>query len=97
MMTVWPYFRECGLPLFGYLVAVAAVVVAGGWIAVTAWTLRNAVAHIIALVLLFWGLVLTADVLLPRTGYAATPATWRCGEPDSGPPWMRWFAPPDTE
>jgi len=28
MMTAWPYFRECGLPLYGYLCAVAAVVVA---------------------------------------------------------------------
>ncbi len=97
MMTAWPYFRECGLPLFGYLCAVAAVVVAGGWIATTAWKLRNGLAHILALVLLFWGLVLTADLLLPRTGYAAMQATWQCGEPDSGPSWMRWFGPPISE
>jgi hypothetical protein len=94
MMTAWPYFRECGLPLYGYLCAVAAVVVAGGWIAVTAWKVRNGVAHVLALVLLFWGLVLSADALLPRTGYAAVPATWQCGEPGVGPSWMRWFAPP---
>jgi hypothetical protein len=97
MMTAWPYFKECGLPLFGYLSAVASVVVAGGWIAVTAWKLRNGVAHILALILLFWGLVLTADELLSRTGYAAATATWQCGEPGSGPAWMRWFAPPGVE
>ncbi|HEY8198087.1 MAG TPA: hypothetical protein VIG04_13995 [Gemmatimonadales bacterium] len=97
MMTVWPYFRECGLPLFGYLGALAAVVVAGGWIAVTAWQLRNGIAHILALILLFWGLMLTADQLLSRTGYAAAPATWMCGAPDSGPGWMRWFAPTGVE
>jgi len=97
MMTGWPYFRECGLPLYGYLFAVAAVVVAGGWIAVTAWTLRNGVAHVLALVVLFWGLVLVADVLLPRTDYAAASATWQCGEPGSGPSWMRWFAPPAVD
>jgi hypothetical protein len=95
MMTAWPYFRDCGLPLFGYLAALVAVVVAGGWIAVTAWQLRNGIAHILALVLLFWGLVLTADVLLSRTNYAAAPATWQCDVPGSGPSWMRWFAPPD--
>ena len=94
MMTAWPYFRECGLPLFGYLFAVAAVVVAGGWIAVTAWKLRNGIAHILALVLLFWGLVLTADELLPRSGYAAAEAHWQCVVPESGPRWMRWFAAP---
>lgn len=93
MMTAWPYFRECGLPLFGYLGAVAAVVVAGAWIAATAWRLRNGAAHILALVLLLWGLALTADQLLQRTGYAAVPATWQC-EAGSGPAWMRWFAPP---
>jgi hypothetical protein len=94
MMTVWPYFRDCGLPLVGYLSAVATVVVAGGWIAVTAWKMRKGIAHILALILLFWGLVLTADELLPRTGYAAATATWQCGEPGSGPSWMRWFGPP---
>lgn len=93
MMTGWPYFRECGLPLFGYLGAVVAVVVAGGWIAATAWKLRNGVAHILSLVLLFWGMVLAADEVLPRTGYAAITATWHCEAPDSGPSWMRWFAP----
>jgi hypothetical protein len=94
MMTAWPYFRDCGLPLVGYLSAVATVVVAGGWIAVTAWKMRKGIAHILALILLFWGLVLTADELLPRTGYAAATATWQCGEPGSGPSWMRWFGPP---
>lgn len=93
MMTVWPYFRDCGLPLFGYLAAVAAVVLAGGWIAVIAWKLRNEVAHVVALLLILWGLALTSDVLLPRTGYAAVPASWQCGEPGSSPSWMRWFGP----
>lgn len=93
MMTAWPYFRECGLPLFGYLAAVAAVVLAGGWLAVISWQLRSELAHILALLLLLWGLALTLDVLLPRTGYAAVPASWQC-EAGSGPAWMRWFRPP---
>lgn len=97
MMAAYPYFRECGLPLFGYLTAVAAVILAGGWVAVLSWQMRNEVAHILSLLLILWGLVLTADVMLPRTGYAAVPATWQCGEPGSGPAWMRWFAPPGAE
>jgi hypothetical protein len=94
MMAAYPYFRECGLPLFGYLCAVAAVVLAGAWVAVLAWQMSNEVVHLGALLLILWGLVLTADVLLPRTGYAAIPASWQCGEPGSGPSWMRWFGPP---
>lgn len=97
MMAAWPYFRECGLPLFGYLAAVVTTVVAGGWIAVTAWKLRNGIAHVLALGVLLWGLVLTADVLLSRTGYAAVSQSWQCGEPGTGPAWMRWFAPPGVE
>jgi len=97
MMTAYPYFRACGLPLFGYLCAVAAVVLAGGWVAVLSWQTRNELAHIISLVLILWGLVLTADAFLPRIGYAAVPSTWQCGEPGSGPAWMRWFAPPGAE
>ena len=97
MMSAYPYFRECGLPLFGYLFAVGAVVLAGGWVAVLSWQMRNEVTHVLSLVLILWGLILTSDVLLPRTGYAAVPATWGCGEPGSGPAWMRWFAPPGAE
>ena len=97
MMTAYPYFRDCGLPLFGYLFAVAAVVFAGGWVAVLSWQLRNEITHVLSLLLILWGLALTSDVLLPRTGYAAVPATWACGEPGSGPAWMRWFAGPSTE
>lgn len=92
MMTVWPYFRECGLPLIGYLCAVLVVVGMGGWIAVTAWKLQSAAAHILALILLLWGLALTADLLLPRSGYAAVAATWQCEVPGSAPSWMKWFA-----
>jgi hypothetical protein len=97
MMTAYPYFRDCGLPLFGYLFAVAAVVFAGGWVAVLSWQMRNEIAHVLSLILILWGLVLTSDILLPRVGYAAAPATWGCGEPGSGPAWMRWFAPPGAE
>jgi hypothetical protein len=95
MMAAYPYFRECGLPLFGYLCAVAAVVLAGGWVAVLSWQMRNEVAHVLSLALILWGLALTSDVLLPRTGYAAVPATWQCDVPESGPSWMRWFRPTD--
>ena len=97
MMAAYPYFRDCGLPLFGYLCAVAAVVVAGGWVAMLSWQMRNEIAHVLSLVLILWGLILTSDVMLPRTGYAAVPATWQCGEPGSGPAWMRWFGPATAE
>jgi hypothetical protein len=78
VMTQWPYPHGCGLPLLGYLGAVAMVLVTGAWIAVASWRLRNGVAHILALVILFWGIVLAAEQVLPRVGYAAERASWRC-------------------
>jgi len=54
------------------------VMLAGGWIAVSSWRLRVGVVHTLALMLLFWGIVLAAEQALPRVGYAAERATWRC-------------------
>jgi len=96
MMLGWPYFRDCGLPLFGYLTAVFALLGAGVWTAVIAWDLRNPAAHIVSLLILLWGVVLVSSEVLPRTGYAAVTATWQCQVPDSSPSWMRWFAPPES-
>ncbi len=79
VMTQWPYPRRCDLPLAGYLAAVGMIVIAGGWIAFSSWRMRSAVPHVLALVLVFWGILLTADQVLPRIGYAAEQATWRCG------------------
>jgi hypothetical protein len=79
VLTQWPYARACGWPLITYLGAVATVLITGGWIAVAAWKQRAAVAHALSLILLFWGIVLAAEQLLPRIGYAAKVATWQCG------------------
>jgi len=82
-MTQWPYSRGCNLPLVGYLAAVATVIAAGVSSAIAAWRLRSGVAHVLALALFFWGIVLAAERVLPRVGYAADRASWRCSE---GPP-----------
>jgi hypothetical protein len=77
-MTQWPYPRGCDLPLVGYLGAVSAVIAAGGSSALAAWRLRSGAAHVLSLILLFWGIVLAAERVLPRVGYAAERASWRC-------------------
>jgi hypothetical protein len=78
VMTQWPYPHGCGSPLVGYLAAVAMVMVTGAWIAVASWRLRNATVHILAFVILFWGISLAAEQVLPRIGYAAERASWGC-------------------
>ncbi|MBI2072445.1 MAG: hypothetical protein HYT81_05300 [Gemmatimonadetes bacterium] len=78
VMTQWPYAHACGFRLYLYLAAVAAVLVAGGWGSLSSWKLRMGVAHVTSLMVIFWGLVLAAQQVLPRIGYAAVAASWRC-------------------
>lgn len=78
MMTQWPYPNACGLPLAEYLGAITMVMVAGAWIAVASWSLRSAPSHILALLLLLWGIALAAGQVLPRIGYAAVRLSWHC-------------------
>jgi hypothetical protein len=77
-MTQWPYAHECGVALLGYGGAVTTVILAGSWVALASWRRRNACAHVLALLLTFWGIVLAAEQLLPRIGYAAERAAWQC-------------------
>jgi hypothetical protein len=78
LMTQWPYSHECGVRLFAYVGAVSSVVLAGSWIGFVSWRRRNGYAHVLALILAFWGVVLVAEQLLPRIGYAAEAAVWQC-------------------
>ncbi|MCE9603106.1 MAG: hypothetical protein K8S21_12955 [Gemmatimonadetes bacterium] len=75
----WPYAHDCGLYLHLYLGVIAAVLVSGGWASIMAWRSHVALAHLSALVVFFWGIVLAAEQVLPRIGYAAIEATWMCG------------------
>ena len=77
-LTRWPYARECGGFLAAYGFAVAVAVLAAVWVAVASWKLRDGVAHVLAVLLLLWGLALAAERVLPRIGYAAQQARWRC-------------------
>ena len=77
-MPLWPYDHACGIKLFIYLGGVLTVVVAGVWSSLSSWKRRMGTAHLISQLLVIWGLVLTAEVMLPRFGYAKTPATWFC-------------------
>ena len=84
-MGGWPYPRACGLPLFSYLGAVGTVIFAGSWAASASWRMRSGLAHTIALVLVFYGMLLVGSELLPRTGYAVERATWGCTDVGIGP------------
>jgi len=81
-MLFWPYAVRCGPGLYGYLAATAVVAGAGVWTAVWTWRHRASRAHVVALLLIAWGIGLAAVEVLPRIGYAtpsaAHPAMWAC-------------------
>lgn len=77
-MTQWPYPFACGLRLYLYLGAAGVVVIAGLWGSVIAWKRRMAVAHLLSLLVVLWGLVLAGKVVLDRTGYARERMSWVC-------------------
>lgn len=74
----WPYAHDCGWLLHTYLGVIGAVLISGCWASWSAWRARVAGAHVLALIVVFWGTVLAAEQLLPRIGYAAVEAVWRC-------------------
>ena len=78
VITQWPYPHACGLGLLQYLGAVAMVMVTGTWIAVISWSRRHAAGHILALLLILWGIALVTYEILPRVGYAALRWSWQC-------------------
>jgi hypothetical protein len=61
-----------------YLAAVLTVIVVAGWVFIATWFHRMGFAHLMALILGFWGVVLAAEQVLPRIGYAEKEATWLC-------------------
>jgi hypothetical protein len=81
-LACWPYEVTCGAMLFGYLAAVAVLIMGGIWTSSATFKHRMAGRHLISLVVIVWGIVLGAAEVLPRIGYA-NPApgrstTWHC-------------------
>lgn len=89
-LTLWPYERECGSGLFGFLGVEAMIVVGGVWVAFTTWRYRLPRMHALSLFIVLAGLVLLAAEVLPRVGYAIVdpkhPPSFSCLETENAPP-----------
>ncbi|MBI1722345.1 MAG: hypothetical protein HYR48_00380 [Gemmatimonadetes bacterium] len=98
-LTQWPYAKNCGLPLFGYLGGVAALVAVALSGMASSWKSRSGFAHALSVGLLFWGSALAALEVLPRIGYAQQKAVWLCetrpAQP-AQPPVRQPATPPST-
>jgi hypothetical protein len=78
----WPYASRCGVGLYGFVGAEAAVIVGGAWVAIYSWRRRAAWAHITAILTLLAGIAFVGLEVLPRVGYAkpdpTRPVEWGC-------------------
>jgi hypothetical protein len=81
----WPYVRDCGQGLFGFMAAEAVFVAGAIWVATFTWKHGMPRTHILALLITLGGLSLIAAEVLPRNGYAKVdaknPPQWWCSEP----------------
>ena len=83
-IVFWPWGWRCGSDLVVFMAAVAGVTLSGVWAARSTWHHRAGKRHVLALLVVLWGLTLTAWQVLPRAGlvvpnYMNVPAVWGCG------------------
>ena len=88
-LLFWPYAKDCGLGLFGFLGAEAVIVIGGVWIGITTWRARLPRMHLVSLAIALAGLILIAADVLPRVGYAAVdaknPPSFSCSDTPVSP------------
>ena len=88
-LPLWPNDKSCGLRLVFYLGAAGIALLMGVLGALSSWSYRRGLAHVLSLLAIAWAGVMAAREILPRAGYARHELTWSCPEAppmDSPPP-----------
>jgi hypothetical protein len=98
VLVLWPRANDCGLGLLYYLAGIAALLITGLFGARASWRRHQGLAHTLALLAIGGSLVLAAQEILPRTGYARDAARWTCPVASSEPqaPSFEAAPPPGT-
>jgi hypothetical protein len=83
-LRFWPYPRDCGPGLFGFIATEVVMVIGALWVVVCTWRYRMAKTHALALMMVLGALALLEIEVLPRVGYAkvdaASPPQWWCSD-----------------
>ena len=86
-LPLWPNDKSCGLPLVFYIGAAALALLMGVLGALSSWSYRRGLAHLLSLLVIVWAGVMAAREILPRAGYAREEKHWTCPEtPAATPP-----------
>jgi hypothetical protein len=79
-LPLWPNDKSCGLRLVFYLGAAGIALLMGVLGALSSWSYRRGLAHLLSLLAIVWAGVMAAREILPRAGYARHELTWSCPE-----------------
>ena len=79
-LPLWPNDKSCGLRLVFYLGAAGIALLMGVLGALSSWSYRRGLAHLLSLLAIVWAGVMAAREILPRTGYARQELRWTCQE-----------------
>jgi hypothetical protein len=79
-LPLWPNDKSCGLRLVFYLGAAGIALLMGVLGALSSWSYRRGLAHLLSLLAIVWAGVMAAREILPRAGYARQELTWSCPE-----------------
>jgi hypothetical protein len=79
-LPLWPNDKSCGLRLVFYLGAAGIALVMGFVGALSSWSYRRGLAHLLSLLAIVWAGVMVAREILPRVGYTRQELHWTCPE-----------------
>jgi hypothetical protein len=79
-LPLWPNDKSCGLRLVFYIGAAGIALLMGVLGALSSWSYRRGLAHVLSLLAIVWAGVMAAREILPRAGYARHELTWSCPE-----------------
>lgn len=82
-LPLWPNDKSCGLSLVFFIGAAGIALLMGVLGALSSWSYRRGLAHLLSLIAIVWAGIMAAREILPRSGYARQELQWSCPE---GPP-----------
>jgi hypothetical protein len=84
-LPLWPNDKSCGLRLVFYIGAAGIALLMGVLGALSSWSYRRGLAHLLSLLAIAWAGIMAAREILPRTGYARQELQWTCPEAPAAP------------
>jgi hypothetical protein len=84
-LPFWPNDKSCGIRLVFYLGAAAIALLMGVLGALSGWSHRRGLAHLLSLLAIVWAGIMATREILPRAGYARQSLNWTCPDAPAEP------------